>query len=86
MKQVDWAKLEVEKLAGAGPGVKLIDAHSAMKLLRSERLRTRRICRKKAKDISNSFINNDEILAYRMACDDIEKAIVTPMTSPARMR
>ena len=51
------------------------DINAIAKLLRAERARAVRVCRKASKGISNSFINNDEILAYRIACDDCANAI-----------
>ena len=70
MSRVNWARIKVENLAGAGPGVRLIDAHSAIKLLSAERRRAVRKCWQQKVNLTARGLTLDEVKIYQQACSD----------------
>ena len=75
MSKPDWAERKVEGLAGAGPGVKLIDAHSAIKLLRAERRRAVRKCWLQKANLTAQGLTLDEVEIHQRACSECAAAI-----------
>ncbi len=59
-----------ERYAGCPEEVALVAA-----ALAQERERCAKVCEEKSANIANSFINCDEINAYRLACEYIAAAI-----------